>query len=156
MNAPATRDGARGSGADIVAAARGWIGTPYVHQASCKGAGADCLGLVRGVWREILGDEPLKLPAYTPDWSEASGDEALLTGARGLLTPIVPGDERPGDVIVFRMRHGAVAKHLGVLAATGRGARFIHAYSGHGVVESPLTPPWARRIVAYFRFPARG
>ena len=90
MNAPATRDGARGSGADIVAAARGWIGTPYVHQASCKGAGADCLGLVRGVWREILGDEPLKLPAYTPDWSEASGDEALLTGARGLLTPSGP------------------------------------------------------------------
>ena len=35
----------------IVAAARGWVGTPYRHQASLKGIGADCLGLVRGVWR---------------------------------------------------------------------------------------------------------
>lgn len=33
--------------ADIVAAARGWIGTPYLHQASLKGVGTDCLGLVR-------------------------------------------------------------------------------------------------------------
>ena len=42
----------------IIAAARGWIGTPYRHQASLKGVGADCLGLVRGVWREVMGDEP--------------------------------------------------------------------------------------------------
>ena len=146
-----TKDGAR-----IISAARAWIGTPYVHQASCKGAGADCLGLVRGVWREVLGSEPLTLPAYTPDWSEASGDEALLAGAGALLLPVSPGAQRPGDVIVFRMRPGAVAKHLGLLAGTGAAARFIHAYSGHGVVESPLTPPWARRIVAYFRFPERG
>lgn len=156
MSAAAPARGAQVQGDRVIAAARGWLGTPYVHQASCRGAGADCLGLVRGVWREVLGCEPLALPAYTPDWSEASGDEALLSGAARLLRPIATGEERPGDVIVFRMRHGAVAKHLGLLAATGDTARFIHAYSGHGVVESPLTPPWARRIVAYFRFPARG
>src|SRR5215207_7343246 len=34
----------------IVAAARGWIGTPYHHQASVKGVGCDCLGLIRGLW----------------------------------------------------------------------------------------------------------
>ncbi len=144
------------NGAAVVAVARAWIGTPYVHQASCKGAGADCLGLLRGVWREILGQEPIRLPAYTPDWSEASGDEALLAGAGALLAPVPRGFERPGDVIVFRMRHNAVAKHLGVLAETGETPSFIHAYSGHGVVESPLTPPWARRIAAYFRFPSEG
>ena len=156
MSAPGSRAGTTKDGARIVSAARGWIGTPYVHQASCKGAGADCLGLVRGIWREVLGTEPLTLPAYTPDWSEASGDEALLTGADALLLPVSPGTQQPGDVIVFRMRAGAVAKHLGFLAGTGAAARFIHAYGGHGVVESPLTPPWARRIVAHFRFPARG
>ena len=37
--------------ARVVAEARMWIGTPYVHQASALGAGCDCLGLVRGVWR---------------------------------------------------------------------------------------------------------
>ena len=147
-------------GAQIVAAARGWIGTPYVHQASCKGAGADCLGLIRGVWRDCVGPEPLRLPAYTPDWSEASGNEALFAGAAALLMPLAPGEEAPGDVMLFRMRRGAVAKHLGILAGGNpgpvAGASFIHAYTGHGVVESPLTPPWARRIVAYFRFPQRG
>src|SRR3989338_4143365 len=48
----------------IVAAARSWIGTPYRHQASLKGAGCDCLGLVRGVWRELYGDEPEAPPPY--------------------------------------------------------------------------------------------
>jgi len=148
--------GKTGQGARIVAVARGWIGTPYVHQASCKGAGADCLGLVRGVWREVIGDEPVTVPPYTPDWAEARGEEALLDGAAALLRPVDAEAARPGDLIVFRMRTSAVAKHLGILAATGEAARFIHAYSGHAVLESPLTPPWARRIAAYFRFPERG
>lgn len=148
--------GPGGQGPAIVAAARGWIGTPYVHQASCRGAGCDCLGLLRGVWREVIGEEPVTVPPYTPDWSEAGGDEALLRGVRALLDPVAPQEAQPGDVILFRMRRGAVAKHLGLLSCTGAAARFIHAYSGHGVVESPLTPPWRRRIVAYFRFPIRG
>lgn len=146
----------RATGAEIVAAARGWIGTPYVHQASRKGAGADCLGLVRGVWAETGGDTPERVPAYTPDWSQATGEETLLTAAGAWLVPVAPGRVQPGDVIVFRMRPGAVAKHLGLLAETGAAPTFIHAYSGHAVLESPLTPPWARRIVAYFRFPLKG
>lgn len=146
----------RAEGVAIVAAARGWIGTPYVHQASRKGAGADCLGLVRGVWAEIGGDAPERVPAYTPDWSEAKGEETLLTAAAARLVPVAPGKAQPGDVIVFRMRPGAVAKHLGLLAETGAAPTFIHAYSGHAVLESPLTPPWARRIVANFRFPSKG
>ena len=43
------------SGRDaIVAAARAWIGTPYRHQAALRGVGCDCLGLLRGVWRDVL------------------------------------------------------------------------------------------------------
>ncbi len=38
----------------LVTAARGWIGTPYIHQASLKDIGCDCLGLLRGVWREVV------------------------------------------------------------------------------------------------------
>ena len=58
--------------AAIVAAARSWIGTPYRHQASLKGVGCDCLGLLRGVWRDVVGDEPERPPAYSRDWAEAS------------------------------------------------------------------------------------
>lgn len=141
------------TGARVVAAARGWIGTPYRHQAACRGAGTDCLGLVRGVWRELLGGEPEPIPAYTFDWSEAAGDELLWRAACRHFVEKRLAEEAPGDLLLFRMRAGAVAKHLGLQAETGPGATFIHAYSGHAVVESPLSQPWRRRIVARFAFP---
>ena len=137
------------NGQAVVAEARAWIGTPYVHQASVKGVGCDCLGLLRGCWRAAMGAEPVSVPAYTPDWSEPQGVELLWQAARAHL---VACDDRPaqgGDVILFRMRSGSVAKHVGIIAST-QPATFIHAYSGHGVVESPLSEPWQRRIVARF------
>lgn len=144
------------AGAAIVARARAWIGTPYRHQSSCRGAGTDCLGLLRGLWREAIGPEPEAVPAYTPDWSEATGTEDLLAAARRNLEPIAEGEAEPGDVLVLRMREGGVAKHVGILAHSDRGdPTLIHAYSGHGVVESPLTPTWAQRIAGVYRFPRR-
>ena len=142
-------------GNEIVVAARGWIGTPYLHQASVKAAGADCLGLLRGVWREVYGHEPELVPAYTPDWSEPARDEVLWRGAARHLRAKPLSDAAPGDVVLFRMHIRAVAKHLGITGSVGVAASFIHAYSRHGVVESPLSAPWARRIVARFEFPER-
>ena len=137
----------------VVTAARSWIGTPYRHQASTKGAGADCLGLLRGVWREVLGPEPEDVPAYTQDWSEPSGREDLLAaGTRWLIRKPLQ-DANPGDVLLFRMRAGSVAKHLGIAGALSARPTFIHAYTGHGVVETALSTPWARRIAARFAFP---
>jgi cell wall-associated NlpC family hydrolase len=43
----------------IVALAREWLGTPYHHQASLKGVGTDCVGLVRGIWREVYAGDVL-------------------------------------------------------------------------------------------------
>lgn len=142
-----------GLGQQVVAAARGWVGTPYVHQAAAKGAGCDCLGLLRGVWREVLGREPQAVPAYSMDWSEPQGDERLWRAAIRHLTVKPVETAAVGDVVLFRMRQGAVAKHLGVQGRVGDSPTFIHAYTGHGVVESPLSGPWARRIVARFAFP---
>ena len=133
---------------EIVAEARGWIGTPYLHQASLKGAGCDCLGLVRGVWREVLGDEPVHVPPYSPDWDEVGRRELLLTAARQFLREVPLSEAAFGDVVLFRMRKDAVAKHLGILTDDG----FIHAFSGHGVVENALSEPWRRRIVGAFAF----
>ena len=137
--------------AAIVSEARRWIGTPYRHQASVRGAGADCLGLIRGVWRACYGDEPEAAPPYSMDWSEPQGEERLWAAALRHLTPVATA--RPGDVLLFRMRAGAVAKHLGILSEDGAHPRFVHAYTGHGVIESTLTAPWARRVVARFSFP---
>ncbi|MCJ7873737.1 peptidase [Marinovum sp. 2_MG-2023] len=137
----------------VVAAARGWIGTPYLHQTSVRGAGCDCLGLLRGVWREVQGAEPEIPPAYTRDWSEPQGQERLWRAAAQHLCPKPLDSAGAGDVLLFRMRDGAVAKHLGIQAQVGANASFIHSYTGHGVTESPLSAPWARRIVARFAFP---
>lgn len=139
--------------ARVVAEARAWLGTPYVHQASAKGAGTDCLGLLRGVWRAVIGPEPEAMPAYTPDWGEAGGRELLTAAAMRWLVARPRGVERAGDVLLFRMAEGRVAKHVGIAVAVGEAAAFVHAYSGHGVVESPLSAPWARRVVGRFGFP---
>ena len=138
-----------------VDAARRWIGTPYRHQASALGVGCDCLGLVRGVWRETVGEEPERAPAYSPDWSEYRKDEQLWLAALRHLPPVDIDFGAVGDVVLFRVKRGAVAKHLGILAPSENGPRMIHAISGRAVHEVTLTPDWQARVVAQFAFPDR-
>lgn len=137
-------------GLRIVAAARSWIGTPYMHQASLKGVGCDCLGLLRGVWREVMGEEPALPPPYTPDWAEASGRETLAEAAAGHLMPIEIPDIGAGDVLLFRWRDHLPAKHCAI--ATGHGA-MVHAHDGAAVAEAAIGPWWRRHIAFAFRFP---
>ena len=134
----------------IVAAACGWLGTPYRHQASLKGVGADCLGLVRGVWREVYGAEPESMPAYTPDWAEARGSETLQQAAARHMVPVDPASAMPGDLLLFRWQETLPAKHAAILVAPGR---FLHAHDGATVAEASLTPWWARRLAFAFAFP---
>ncbi len=144
------------SGAEILHVARRWIGTPYRHQASVRGAGCDCLGLVRGIWRELYGVEPEPVPAYSPDWGEPQGREILWAAARQHLASRMAGEpEETGDLLLFRMRAGGVAKHLGIAGEGPGGPTFVHSMSGRGVVESALSFPWRRRIAARFVFPDR-
>lgn len=139
----------------VVTVARGWIGTPYIHQAATRGAGCDCLGLLRGVWAEVSGAPIEPVPPYTPDWSEPQGDEQLWRAASERLNRKHREDVAPGDVLLFRMRHGGVAKHVGLQGNIAPQPSFIHAYQGHGVKESAFTLPWQRRLVARFAGPLR-
>lgn len=138
---------------DIVFEARRWIGTPYRHQASVFGVGADCLGLVRGVWRNLIGAEPEKIPPYTEDWSETSGEEVLIDAALRWLTPSTMLSMSIAEVVAFRMRPDGVAKHLGITAEMDGQPTIIHSYTRHGVVETSLSQPWQRKIVGRFLFP---
>ena len=130
--------------------ARSWIGTPYLHQASQKGAGADCLGLLRGIWRALYGEEPEALPHYKPDWAERGGEETLLSAAQRHLVPVQDGQRRSGDVILFRFAPHCPAKHCAVLAERGR---MIHAWHRQAVCETALGPWWERRSAGVFAFP---
>lgn len=128
--------------------ARSWIGTPYCHQASAKGAGCDCLGLIRGVWRTLYGIEPESQPVYTADWGEGTEGEPLLEAARRHLVETIAAE--PGTVLIFRWRPWLPAKHAGIQTTA---EKFIHAYDRSGVVETTLGPQWRRRVASVFNFP---
>jgi NlpC/P60 family putative phage cell wall peptidase len=138
------------SRADIVRIARSWLGTPYHHQASVCGIGTDCLGLVRGIYRQLCGREAQALPAYSRDWAEASGEETLLDAARRHLIEIEMDVAGPGDVLVFRYRGVSVAKHAGIMATP---LTMIHAIEGAPVSEVALSGWWRRHMAGAFSFP---
>jgi NlpC/P60 family putative phage cell wall peptidase len=116
--------------AAIVAEARAWIGTPYRHQASLKGVGCDCLGLLRGVWRAVVGVEPEGPPPYSADWAEAGAD-ALMAAARRHLAEAP--EVAPGRVLLFRWRDGLPAKHCAIATSA---ATMVHA------MTAPPSPRW--------------
>jgi NlpC/P60 family putative phage cell wall peptidase len=136
--------------AEIVRAARSWIGTPYRHQASLQGVGCDCLGLLRGVWRDVVGAEPERPPAYSRDWAEASGREALIEAAMRHLVPVPDGVAEPGNVLLFRWRDHLPAKHCAI--ATGEGT-MVHAHEGAAVAEVAIAPWWDRHLAGVFSLP---
>lgn len=133
----------------IVAEARSWLGTPYRHQASLKGVGCDCLGLVRGVFRALYGDEPERVPPYAPDWAEAASDEPLAQAAARHLAVVGKNAFDVGDVVLFRWRAGLAAKHAAIVTAP---ATIIHAHDGAVVAEIAMSPWWRRRLAFAFRF----
>jgi len=135
--------------AAVIAEARAWIGTPYRHQASLKSVGCDCLGLVRGVWREVLGAEPELPPAYSADWAEAGGKESLAEAAARHLVPIALDAAAPGDILLFRWRANLPAKHAAILVANDR---IVHAHDGAAVAEVYFAPWWRRRLAFVFAF----
>ena len=134
----------------IVAEARAWLGTPYRHQASLKGVGCDCLGLVRGVWRAVIGEEPERAPPYAPDWAEAANGEPLADAAARHLVTIDRDLFAAGDVLLFRWRANLPAKHAAIVTAP---ALMVHAHEGAAVAEVAIAPWWRRRIAYAFRFP---
>lgn len=136
-----------------VAIARTWLGTPYRHNASVRGSGSDCLGLLRGVWKELYDQEPEVPPPYKPDWYDTRMDDLLLRKATQYLLPLRhPSYCQPGDVLVFRMKPGMAAKHCAIVTGINPDT-MVHALSGKDVEEVPINHVYWKRCVAAFRFP---
>ena len=139
----------------IVGVAREWIGTPYRHQASVRGIGTDCLGLIRGVFLQVEGHAPEVPPPYSQDWAEAPGssglvEETMAEAARRHLVEIERGEAAPGDVLLFRMSPHAAAKHAAIQSTP---TCMIHACSGRAVAEVHRGLWWQRHLTHVFRFP---
>ena len=133
---------------EIISEALSWRGTPYHHRASLKGVGCDCLGFVRGLYREMCGREPHETPAY-PQYNDGGESERLIQALDEHLNRVSPPGA-PGDIIVFRLRPNFPARHCGVLVEP---ARFIHAVSGRSVSLVALSEWWRKRIAGCFAFP---
>ncbi|WP_186418966.1 NlpC/P60 family protein [Bosea sp. CS1GBMeth4] len=134
----------------IVTAARDWLGTPYHHQASLRGVGCDCLGLVRGVWRDLYGSEPEPTPPYSPYWAEQGHGETLAQAAERHLMPVAIEAARPGDVLLFRWRAHLPASHCAIMTEPDR---ILHAHDGASVGEVAFTGWWRRHLSHAFAFP---
>lgn len=140
---------------EILRVARTWIGTPSVHGAACKGVGADCVGLARGVWSEATGHPLPKTGAIAPDWHLEKGAGAILRAANDYADKIEKSDAKKGDFVLFRVNKNAGPQHLAIISEMVHGTRLIkqiiHADSHHGVVETSVSPSMLSGIVAILR-----
>ena len=128
----------------IEAAAREWIGTPFMHQGRVKGesGGVDCAGLVVGV-AHTLG--LANTYADTADYSRIPDGE-METVLDQHLDRIAWPERQAGDVV-----HLAFAKtpqHVAILTAKDT---IIHSLEPRGVVETSLGGPMHVRGVFRFR-----
>ncbi len=136
----------------IVNIANKWIGTPYRHQASRIGAGCDCLGLLRGIWREIMGKEPVKIPPYKADWRDRENASSLLEAAETYLQKKQNNQPKEADIILFQMIKYMPPKHCAIMVENNY---FIHAQEHIGVVKAPLSEAWNKKIHSVYKFPEK-
>lgn len=139
---------------DIVAHARGWLGTPFHHQARLKGVGCDCLGLIVGVVNELgLKDaQGTPLAAYDEVTYSREPDGAyLIEKLVGLLDEVPVVDMQAGDLALFRVRDNP--QHLAILTDYENTIGMIHCFAqARRVVEHRLDDGWKSRLLKVFRW----
>lgn len=112
----------------ITAAARGWLGTPFHHEARVKGAGVDCLQLLIAVYGEVGLLPSITAEHYPWDWHFHRSEERYLQGVAKYATQVPAPDA--GDIALFKF--GRCVSHAAIVLDW---PRCVHAYFGHGVVE---------------------
>lgn len=137
---------------EIVAAARGTLGTPWLHQGRVNGLALDCAGVPVHVAKTLgVSMDPLyELTRYGRLPVPAEMRAALDAN----LDRVRTADIQPGDVVW--MRFDGEPQHLAIVGNYVHGGlSLIHAYNGAGlnkVVEHRLDETWRRRIVAAWKY----
>lgn len=131
--------------AAILAAARQCLETPFRHQGRLLAFGMDCAGVVIHICR-TLGLDAIDVEGYgrTPN----AGQLQRTLDAQPILQRVPNvADRQPADLLL--MRFATDPQHLAIFA----GPTIIHANEASGkCVEHVLSPVWASRIVAVYRF----
>lgn len=143
----------------VVAEARRWIGTPYVHQHRDRGHSVDCVGLIIGVG---LGADVL--PTWTPEawaphqsYGRAPNPAHMTRAIEQFLKPVALTDPlaAPDGTVAFLAWRANMPMHLAILASMPDGRRtMIHAFSHVGrVVEHGFAAEWPDRVVSLWAYP---
>jgi len=122
----------RGPREQIIATAKGYLGTPYVWGGT-SAEGFDCSGLVQTVFAE----NGIQLP-------RGSGEQ-YRQGKK-----IAKRNMRPGDLVFFHT-YTSGPSHVGIYVGDGK---FLHAESSpRGVTITPLSEPyWEKRFLGSRRW----
>lgn len=137
---------------NIVACARGWIGTRFHHQGRLKKSdthkgGVDCLGLLIGVAEE------LNLPFTEYDeisYSHYPDTQRLRDNLASAMQEIPIENIEIGDILLLNVDGNP--QHLAIVSELAGELAIIHAYApARGVVEHILDKWWKERVVAIFR-----
>lgn len=151
----------------IVACARTWTGTRYVHQArGPKGpeGGTDCVGLLIGVAAEL----GIVAPDYDPTGYDWETDGTQLRAELSTYSDLVAYSDvsqeidfwlevlQPADIAVFKIV--GLPQHTGFVTEIDYGTSgtfpgLIHAYNPVGqVIEHILDERWTKRLIELWRF----
>jgi cell wall-associated NlpC family hydrolase len=133
----------------IVAEARSWLGTPWVHQHRTKGVATDCAGLVIGVAR-ALGLVP---PDFDVNGYGRQPDGSLLGVCDRFMRRTSWAEAQPGDVLVVAI--SGDPQHMGILVPYRHGGlALVHAASNAGeVIETRVMFSAALRLRGVYVLP---
>lgn len=124
---------------EVIAEARKWLDTRWVHQGRTA-HGVDCAGLV------VLVGQALGLPAEDLQGYKRSPDGVLFRQHIFNQTTFEP-QPRPGSIAMFR--EARFPTHTGIFAEQDGRLTLIHAYAPYGkVVEEPFIYEWPEKLVA--------
>lgn len=89
--------------AKLVAEARSWVWTPFIHRSMVKGAGVDCAMLCYAVYSGLgLIDGPPPRE-YVPDWFQHTGEELLLEEIQRYGFLEVDREPWPADIVIYKV-----------------------------------------------------
>lgn len=143
----------------IVAEARRWIGTPYVHQHRERGHAVDCVGLVIGVGlgAGVLGTWSPEAWAPHESYGRSPNPAHMTRAIEQFLKPLEldRGQEAPDGTILFMGWREHLPMHLAIMARAPDGRRtMIHAFAHVGrVVEHGFSAEWPDRVVSAWAYP---
>lgn len=129
----------------VVAAARSYIGTPFLHQGRHKGIGVDCAGLLLGV-AESLGLAHEDYPRRNYSRWPLLGHHLYDFIARQ-TREITAEEVNAGSILLFWIHRAHLPQHLAIVSEQGR---IVHAWSDAGRVIETHVADWLPRVYARF------